>query len=40
MISTSPATIDLAPLDAVIADIARGKPVLVLDDAAARTRPT
>jgi 3,4-dihydroxy 2-butanone 4-phosphate synthase len=32
MISTSP-TVELAPLEAVIADIARGKPVLVLDDA-------
>jgi 3,4-dihydroxy 2-butanone 4-phosphate synthase len=31
MISTP--TLDLAPLEAVVADIARGKPVLVLDDA-------
>jgi len=32
MIST-PTTIELAPLESVIADIARGRPVLVLDDA-------
>ena len=32
MISTSP-ILELAPLEAVIADVARGKPVLVLDDA-------
>ena len=33
MISTTSPTVELAPLAAVIADIARGKPVLVLDDA-------
>ncbi|MBC5763295.1 3,4-dihydroxy-2-butanone-4-phosphate synthase [Ramlibacter albus] len=32
MISVTP-TLELAPLDAVIADVALGKPVLVLDDA-------
>jgi 3,4-dihydroxy 2-butanone 4-phosphate synthase len=32
MIATDTSPIELAPLDAVIADIARGRPVLVLDD--------
>ena len=29
----TPTTVELAPIEAVIADIARGRPVLVLDDA-------
>jgi 3,4-dihydroxy 2-butanone 4-phosphate synthase len=33
MISATTPTLELAPLAAVIADVARGKPVLVLDDA-------